>query len=109
MTYLKIITKKVVKVLEKHAFNKDFENITNNDIIKDLLNTELNLFIGVEVTIQSICASAVKLSVESDVESLVSRYEKHLMEMEEETLSMKWKYQRMVPYFIMQIISLKGQ
>ena len=67
--------------------NKDFENITNNDIIKDLLNTELNLFIGVEVTIQSICAAAVKLYVESDVESLVSRYEKHLKvdrKMEEE-------------------------
>ena len=79
--------KKFVKVLKKHALNKDFENITNNDIIKDLLNTELNLFIGVEVTIQSICAAAVKLSVESDVESLVSRYEKHLKvdrQMEEE-------------------------
>ena len=40
-----------------------------------------------EVTIQSICAAAVKLSVESDVESLVSRYEKHLKvdrQMEEE-------------------------
>ena len=35
----------------------------------------------------SICAAAVKLSVESDVESLVSRYEKHLKvdrQMEEE-------------------------
>ena len=29
------------------------------------------------MTVQSICASAVKISVESDVESLVSRYEKH--------------------------------
>ena len=41
-----------------------------------------------ELTIQSICAGAVKLSVESDVESLVSRYEKHLKvdrQMEEET------------------------
>merc|ERR1712208_198564 len=48
---------------------------------------KLNLFIGVEVTIQSICAAAVKLSVESDMESLVSRYEKHLKvdrQMEEE-------------------------
>ena len=104
MTYLK---KKFVKVLEKHALNKDFENITNNDIIKDFLNTELNLFLGVELTIQSICAAAVKLSVESDVESLVSRYEKHLKvdrQMKEGNAE-----HEMVLCFIMQILSLKEQ
>jgi hypothetical protein len=34
---------------------------------------------GIEMSLQRICAAAaVKLSVESHVESLVSRYEKHL-------------------------------
>ena len=33
---------------------------------------------GIEITLQSICAAAVKVSVESDVESLVSMYKKHL-------------------------------
>ena len=37
----------------------------------------MKLFKGVEITIQVICAAAIKISVESDVESLVSRYEKH--------------------------------
>ncbi len=36
------------------------------------------LYRGIEVTVHSINAAAVKISVESDVESLVSRYEKHL-------------------------------
>ena len=47
-------------------------------MIKDFLNTDLKLYTGVKVTVQSIRAAAVKISVESDVESLVSRYEKHL-------------------------------
>ena len=38
---------------------------------------DLKLFQGVEITLQSICAAAIKISVESDDESLDSRYEKH--------------------------------
>ena len=37
----------------------------------------MQLFKGVELTIRIICASAVMISVESDVESLVSRYKRH--------------------------------
>ena len=49
----------------------------SKDLIKDLINSDLKVFKGVELTMHIICASAVKVSVESDVESLVSRYEKH--------------------------------
>ena len=47
-------------------------------LTNDFLSTDLKLYKGVEITVHCICAAAVKLSVESDVESLVSRYEKHL-------------------------------
>ena len=59
-----------MKTKEKGKFD-------SKELIKDFLNTELHLYKGVEVTIQAICAAAIKTSVESDVESLVSRYEKH--------------------------------
>ena len=49
----------------------------NKSLIKDFLDTDLKLFKGVEIIVQVLCAAAVKISVESDVESLVSRYEKH--------------------------------
>ena len=46
-------------------------------ILEDFLNTDMKLFEGVEITMQGILCAAVKISVESVVESLVSRYEKH--------------------------------
>ena len=65
-------------ILEKHLETKERRKYDSKDLIGDFLDTGLKLYKGVEVTVQSICASAVKISVESDVESLVSRYEKHL-------------------------------
>ena len=38
---------------------------------------EKGLYNGVEVVMHSICCAAIKVSVESNVESLVSRYETH--------------------------------
>ena len=54
-----------------------------------------------------ICAAAVKLSVESDVESLVSRYEKHLKvdrQMDEENAEEEMELQRTAPYWFMLIL-----
>ena len=65
-------------VLENHTQNKEKGTFGSKDLIRDFLDSKLKLFTGIEITIQSICAAAVKVSVESDVESLVSRYEKHL-------------------------------
>jgi hypothetical protein len=70
--------KEFVKVLENYMGNKNFEKLKSKDIVQDFLSTDLKLYKGVEITVHCICAAAVKLSVESDVESLVSRYEKHL-------------------------------
>ena len=45
-------------------------------IIKEFLS-DTELFSGIELTLHCIITSAVKISVESVVESLVSRYESH--------------------------------
>ena len=42
------------------------------------MNTDFQLYKDVEITLLSICVAAVKISVEIDVESLVSIYKKHL-------------------------------
>ena len=67
--------KEFLKVLECHIKSKD--TLDSKSLIKDFLDTDRKLFKGVEIIVQVLCAAAVKISVESDVESLVSRYEKH--------------------------------
>ena len=52
------------------------KTIDSKRLIKEFLADE-KLFTGVELTLHSIVTSAVKVSVESVVESLVSRYEVH--------------------------------
>ena len=52
-------------------------SLTSSGIIKDLLSSSLCLYDGIEVSLHIICCGAVKLAVESVVESLVSRYEQH--------------------------------
>ena len=69
--------RKFLGILENHIRLKTNKNHDSKELIKDFLNSDLKLFKGVEICLQSICAAAVKISVESDVESLVSRYEKH--------------------------------
>ena len=51
------------------------KKITSISVLQDFLKTDLKLFDGVEVVLHGICCAAVKVSVESVVESLVSRYE----------------------------------
>ena len=46
-------------------------------MIKDFLNSEYHLYERVELILHIISVAAVKISVESVVESLVSRYEIH--------------------------------
>ena len=66
-----------LKVLEYHLKSKSIKSLDSKDIIKDFLDRDIKLYNGVKITVHCICAAAIKISVESDVESLVSRYEKH--------------------------------
>ena len=66
-----------LKVLEDHLKSKSIKSLDSKDIIKDFLDRDIKTHNGVEITVHCICAAAIKISVESDVESLVSRYEKH--------------------------------
>ena len=66
-----------LKVLEDHIKSKSKKTLDSKDIIRDFLDIDKKLYKGVEITVHCICAAAIKISVESDVESLVSRYEKH--------------------------------
>ena len=67
---------KFLKVLHKHVAGIE-DKLSSRNIIKDFLNSSLKLFDGVELTIHIIRVAAVKISIESVVESLVSRYEAH--------------------------------
>ena len=67
---------KFLKVLEIHTKHFNEKELDSKSIIKDLL-CESKLFTGIELTLHSITTAAVKTSVESVVESLVSRYESH--------------------------------
>ena len=64
-------------VLEKHIKDNKTKSYDSKELIKQFLDSGLKLYKGIEITLQSICAAAIKISVESDVESLVSRYENH--------------------------------
>lgn len=63
--------------LEDYVKNKDMKKITSMSILQDFLKTKLKLFEGVELVLHGIVCGAVKVSVESVVETLVSRYESH--------------------------------
>lgn len=46
-------------------------------ILQDFYKTDSNLFDGIELVLHGMACAAVKVSVESVVETLVSRYESH--------------------------------
>ena len=58
---LKSSYKKFLNVLENHIKNKEKGKYDSKDLIKDFLNTEFKLYPDIEVTVLSICASAVKI------------------------------------------------
>ena len=74
-TYVQIFVVFFIPLLKTNTT----KNYDSKDLIKDFLNSGLKLYTGIEITLplQSICAAANKISVESDVESLVPRYENH--------------------------------
>ena len=54
------------------------KSLNNKDMIRSFLSESLKLYENVEVIIHIITVAAVKISVESVVESLVSQYTNHL-------------------------------
>ena len=63
--------------LEQEIKNKKAENLDSKELIKMFLNEERKLYKEIEIIICCICASAVKLSDESAIESLTSKFEIH--------------------------------
>ena len=53
------------------------KNIDSKETIKDFLSEDGGLYKGNEIILHCFCVVAVKFSVESSVESLISRYEVH--------------------------------
>ena len=62
--------------MEKHTKHMEVKKLDSKRLIMDLLEDE-KLFLGIELTLHCIAAAAVNVSVESVVESLVSRFEVH--------------------------------
>ena len=67
---------KFLNALESYTKNVEVKDLDSKTIIKDFLKKP-ELYRGVELTLHSVTVAAVKISVESVVESLVSRYEQH--------------------------------
>ena len=65
-----------LRKLETFFEGKDIKLLDSVKIIQLILQTD-HLFCDVEIIVHCICTAAIKISVESVVESLVSRYEKH--------------------------------
>ena len=66
-----------VAKLEDHIKSNEKSELDSKSLIRDFINSDKKLYRGVELSIHIICSAAIKVSVESDVESLVSRYERH--------------------------------
>ena len=81
---------KFLKVLERNIQNTEEKNLDSKTIIKEFLS-DTELFSGIELTLHCIITSAVKISVESVVESLVSRYESHFDRLLISAMDRYWK------------------
>ena len=64
-----------LKKLEDYLKVKDLKAVTSLGILRDLISSDLKLYEGIELTVQALLCASIKVSVESVVESLVSRYE----------------------------------
>ena len=62
--------------VSKGYFFLSHDLLDSKSLLKTIL-AEPELYIGGELTLHSVCTTAAKVSVESVVESLVSRYEGH--------------------------------
>ena len=74
-----------VKKLDNHFSKTPIKNIDSKDMIKAFLKKELKLYEDVAVIVNCITVAVVKISVESVVESLVSRYSNHISPMRQAT------------------------
>ena len=66
-----------LKKLEDYLKRKDLKAVTSLGILRDLISSDLKLYGGIQLTVQALLCASIKVSVESVVESLVSRYENH--------------------------------
>ena len=63
--------------LEQVVRNRKSDDLDSKELIKLFLRSDKELYTGIEMIIHSICVSAVKISVESVIESLTSKFEIH--------------------------------
>ena len=56
---------------------KNLEQFTSLGLLKEILSTDNNLSEGIELPLHHICCAAVRVSVASIVESMISVYENH--------------------------------
>ena len=63
--------------LEKVVRNKKNDDLDSKELIKLFLRSDKELYKGIEMIIHSICVCAVKISVESVIESLTSKFKIH--------------------------------
>ena len=66
-----------VRCFEEYIKEKDVKDIDNKEVYKDFLSSAKELYKGNELMMHCLSTVAVKYSVESSVESLISRYETH--------------------------------
>jgi hypothetical protein len=66
-----------LRKLEQHFSPMPAKSLTSKNMIRAFLNTTTGLAKDVEVIVHCMSVAAVKVSVESVVESLVSRYQNH--------------------------------
>ena len=66
-----------LRKLEHLIEDQDEDSIFTMDIFKNFLDSELKLYIDIELIVHILCLAATSISVESIVESWVSIYESH--------------------------------
>ena len=71
------VNQNFLNAFEKYIEDKEVDNIDSKTVIKDFMKSDDKLYLGNEVIIHCLLALAVKYSVESSVEGLISRYEVH--------------------------------
>ena len=69
--------KSFLRSFEVYIGKRGAKDIDSKTVIKDFLRDDKKLYRGNEIILHCFCVVAVKFSVESSVESLISRYECH--------------------------------
>ena len=69
--------KSFLRSVEVYIGKRGAKDIDSKTVIKDFLRDDKKLYRGNEIILHCFCVVAVKFSVESSVESLISRYECH--------------------------------